>query len=263
MRVPIMPTLILTPRFRPDSQALWRAATGLGWNVERLTSWRQVPDELTQVEEPVLYAEALFAQHLGGQLGLQLKEPPDDWLPRLPYEFRKRDVVLTTLGGVRSMAFPRFIKPPNDKCFPAKVCHSVDDLPVWFPDEQIVLAAQVVAWEKEFRSFAVDGKVATASVYLREGLVQTKADYASEPEELAEATLFAEQVLGASGTTEPIVIDVGVIQDRGWAAIELNACWGSGVYGCDPEMVLMVLREEMRRSRAAGGQSDPGDPMDF
>jgi hypothetical protein len=30
-----MPTLILTPRFTDDAQALWRAAQRLGWNVER------------------------------------------------------------------------------------------------------------------------------------------------------------------------------------------------------------------------------------
>jgi hypothetical protein len=35
--------------------------------------------------------------------------------------------------------------------------------------------------------------------------------------------------LQASGTTEPVVIDVGVIPGRGWAAVELNACWGSGI----------------------------------
>jgi ATP-grasp domain, R2K clade family 2 len=43
-----MPTLILTPRFTDDAQALWRAAIQLGWSVERLTSWR-VPEELRAV----------------------------------------------------------------------------------------------------------------------------------------------------------------------------------------------------------------------
>ncbi len=239
-----MPTLILTPRYTPDSQILWRAAQALGWGVERLTSWR-VPEDLKSVEEPVLYVEALFAQVVAAEFGLSLGEPPEDWLPRLPAEYRKRDVVLTTLGGVRGMGFPLFVKPPNDKCFAARVCQGPEDLPVWFPDEQPVLVSAVVDWDKEFRCFAVDGKVATASVYLRDGLVQTKADYASEPEELAEATSFAEQVLQASGTMEPVVLDVGVIKGRGWAAVEVNACWGSGVYGCDPEAVLGVLRRAM------------------
>jgi hypothetical protein len=58
---------------------------------------------------------------------------------------------------------------------------------------------------------------------------------------------FAEQVLRASGRTEPVVIDVGVIPGRGRAAVELNACRGSGVYGRDPAAVLGVLRQAMAR----------------
>ena len=36
--------------------------------------------------------------------------------------------------------------------------------------------------------------------------------------------------------------DVRIIEDRGWAVVEQNAAWGSGIYGCDPEQVLEVLR---------------------
>ncbi len=38
------------------------------------------------------------------------------------------------------------------------------------------------------------------------------------------------------------VLDVGVIAGRGWAVVEQNAAWGSGIYGCDPVQVLEVLR---------------------
>jgi hypothetical protein len=84
-----MPTLILTPRFTDDAQALWRAANRLGWEVERLTSWR-APEGLRNVTDPVLYLEGLFGPALAEQFGLRLLEPPDDWLPRLPEEYRKR-----------------------------------------------------------------------------------------------------------------------------------------------------------------------------
>jgi hypothetical protein len=39
-----------------------------------------------------------------------------------------------------------------------------------------------------------------------------------------------------------VVLDVGLIAGRGWAVVEPNAAWGSGVYGCDPAAVLPVLR---------------------
>jgi hypothetical protein len=38
------------------------------------------------------------------------------------------------------------------------------------------------------------------------------------------------------------VLDVGVIRGRGWAVVEQNAAWGSGLYGCNPIEVLEVLR---------------------
>jgi hypothetical protein len=39
-----------------------------------------------------------------------------------------------------------------------------------------------------------------------------------------------------------VVVDIGRIAGRGWAIIEANAAWGSGLYGCDPDRVLAVLR---------------------
>ncbi|HNB74240.1 MAG TPA: hypothetical protein PLS70_24185 [Acidobacteriota bacterium] len=40
-----------------------------------------------------------------------------------------------------------------------------------------------------------------------------------------------------------MVIDVGVISGKGWAVVEANAAFGSGIYGCDPAQVLPVLAE--------------------
>lgn len=38
-----------------------------------------------------------------------------------------------------------------------------------------------------------------------------------------------------------VALDVGLIRDRGWAVVEANAAWGSGIYGCDPREVLKVV----------------------
>ena len=37
------------------------------------------------------------------------------------------------------------------------------------------------------------------------------------------------------------MIDVGRIEGRGWAVIEANPAYGSGIYGCDPQKVLEVV----------------------
>jgi ATP-grasp domain, R2K clade family 2 len=237
-----MPTLILTPRFTEDAQALWRAATQLGWDVERLASWR-VPEELRGVPVPVLYLEGLFGPTLAEQFGLRLLEPADDWLPRLPEPYRKRWVYLTTLCQARSLAEPAFVKPPSDKSFPARVYRG-SDLPVEYPDDMPVLVAEVVVWEKEFRCFILDREPRALSVYLRGGELQRGNDFAQSAEEEAEALAFVRGVLSDGRVDLPraAVLDVGVISGRGWAVVEQNAAWGSGIYGCDPKRVLEVLR---------------------
>lgn len=237
-----MPTLILTPRFTDDAQALWRAAQRLGWNVERLHTWR-IPDELKIISEPVLYVEGLFSDLIAGEFGISLSEPPLDWLPSLPIEYRKREVFLTTLASARTIKQPMFMKPPNDKSFPAGI-YTGGDLPLEFDEAAPVLVSEVISWEKEFRCFVLDRQVRTMSIYLRNGILQREFDFTAEEVELDDARAFAERLLLDHRVTLPraAVIDVGVIQDRGWAVVEQNAAWGSGIYGCNPSEVLEVIR---------------------
>lgn len=237
-----MPTLILSPRRSDDSQALWRAAAGLGWGVERLTRWR-VPEELLGVPEPVLFVEALLGPLIAAAFGLRLLGPPDDWLPRLPERFRRREVSLTTLRAARGLAEPAFIKPPNDKSFPARVWRGAD-LPQGYDEESPVLVAEVVTWEKEFRCFVLDRRPRTISVYSRQGDLQREQDYAADDAELAEAEGVVLAVCADPAVDLPraAVLDVGVIAGRGWAVVEQNPACGAGIYGCDPAAVLEVLR---------------------
>ena len=176
-----MPTLILSPRHTEDSQRLWRAAGQIGWKIERLSSWR-IPPDLRTVPEPVVYVEALMAPTLAAEFGITLIEPPEDWLTRLPDEYRQRAVQLTTLGAARTNPNPRFVKPPNDKCFAAGVYRGVD-LPKEFPDDMPVLVAEVVQWQKEFRCFILDRQIQTFSMYLRDGELQKEQGYESTAEE--------------------------------------------------------------------------------
>jgi hypothetical protein len=236
------PTLILSPRYTEDSQRLWQAAVQRSWHVERLLGWR-VPAELKRVAEPVLYVEALMAPMVAEELGLRLSEPPDDWLPRLPRVYRQREVHLSTLGAARALSAPAFTKPPNDKSFPARV-YQPGELPHEYPDDTPVLVAEVVRWECEFRCFVLDRTLRAASIYLRDGQLQREQGFAAPEEELAAMETFVAQVLADPRVLLPqaIVLDVGVIAERGWAVVECNAAWGAGIYGCDPEAVLEVLR---------------------
>jgi len=237
-----MPTLVLTPRYTEDTQTLWRAAVQLGWHVERLTSWR-VPETLRSVEEPVLYAEALFGPTLGEQLGLTLTNPPDDWLVRLPFEYRKRGVRLTTLVEARKLESPAFVKPPNDKSFPACV-YGPGELPTEYEDSMAVLVSDIVSWECEFRCFVLDRKLATFSLYSREGELQRDAGFEHTAAEAAGLEAFLAELLADERVELPkaTVLDAGIISGQGWAVVEQNAAWGAGIYGCDPVACLEVIR---------------------
>jgi hypothetical protein len=44
-----------------------------------------------------------------------------------------------------------------------------------------------------------------------------------------------------------VVIDVG-LADVGWVVVEANACWASGLCGCDPREVLRTIRRASVRT---------------
>jgi hypothetical protein len=236
-----VPTLVLSSRHTADDQALWRAAIARGWSVERV---RGVEVPAIADPEVALYLEALFAPVIAERLGVELVEPPEDWLVALPEEARLRRVVLTTLGEARRLDGPIFVKPPNDKSFRARVYAGGSALPAEYDDAVTVLVAEPVQWRAEYRCFYANGAVRAASPYLLEGEHASARDYQAPPGELEIATRFVERLLRDPRVAAPpaIVIDVGIIADRGWAVVEANGAWGSGIYGCDPDGVLDVVR---------------------
>jgi hypothetical protein len=114
-----------------------------------------------------------------------------------------------------------------------------------------VLVSEIVSWEKEFRCFVLDRKVVTFSIYLRDGELQKESGFVSDESEDQELHTFTRRLLEDVRIDFPraFVLDVGVIRDRGWAVVELNAAWGSGLYGCEEERVLDVIRVAASREQ--------------
>jgi len=240
-----MPTLLLSARQTDDAQLLWRACIALKWEVVRVHGWH-VP--AIEAKDLAVYGEPLFAHHVAQTLGLKLQEPSLDWLPKLSAKWRGRDVRLTTLAEARKTSTRTFIKPADEKCFDAKVYSSGADLPAPgpLPEDIPVLVQEVVEWTTEFRCFVLNRKVVTLSPYWRDGRLAKDENgfWPATEEELKVALEFCERVLSDTSVAVPeaVVIDVGVIANRGWAVIESNAAFSSGMYGCDPEKVLGVLQ---------------------
>lgn len=221
---------------------MWKSASALGWSTQRLTNWK-IPDHLRTIEDPVLYGEALFGPALAEQLGISLLSPPEDWLVRLPHEFKLRTISLTTLGEARINNEAAFVKPPNDKSFPAGVYRG-SELPTEYPDDMPVLTSDVVEWTKEFRCFVRERTLQTYSIYSRYGDIQRDNEFASSADEDAAVEEFIGMLLSDPRVDLPeaTVVDVGFIEGAGWACVEQNAAWGAGIYGCNPDQVLSVLQ---------------------
>jgi hypothetical protein len=204
------------------------------------------PDDFQVDDEPVLYVETLTAPLFAEALGLSLSEPPIDWLPRLPFAFRSRNITLMTLAEARILKEARFIKPPNDKSFTAGI-YIGSQLSAEFAEDMPVLVSSIVSWSVEFRCFILDRKVVTYSIYLRNGELQREADFAHSDQEGAELLQFMSRLLADGRVDLPraTVVDAGIIAGQGWAVVEQNAAWASGIYGCDPDQVLEVLRHSV------------------
>ena len=236
-----MATLFLTSRASADTQSLWRAAVGRGWDVVRIQGPR-LPDHYGTPPYSV-YTEEVFARSIAHQLQLTLIEPPIDWLVRLSGRYAQRHIRLGTVEQARSLTEPTFIKPPNDKSFPAKVYPTGPDLPSHLDDNDVVLMADPVEWEVEYRCFVIHRQILTLSPYLRNGILAEGDAFAADPDEVALMQEFARSVLEDRTVDFPdaVAFDVGRIKNRGWAVVELNAATSSGIYGCDPDAVLTVI----------------------
>ncbi len=241
-----MPTLILSPRYTPDSTALWRSALALGWKTERLNSYH-LPDWL-QVDDVVIYGEGLFVSVVAERLGIALIEPSLNWLTHLPVNYLHRNVSFVSLGEVRQFKKPAFIKPADGKLFQAKVYDSFEQLPDKDsqPDDTLVLVSDIVEWDIEFRCFIKDNELMTLSPYVRNGeLVENaEGEWIASNDEWSHAKSFCEDVLNDSKVKCPpaFVLDIGKVKGQSWEIVEANPAWASGIYGCDPTQVLLTIQ---------------------
>ena len=186
---------------------------------------------------------------MASALDLALLEPPLDRLPLLPTALRRRHVALKTLDVTRTFPAPTFVKPGNDKSFPATVYADAEALfrvTSDLSDAMPVLVSEPVIWESEYRVFAKDGEPTAISPYFRNGKLALDVgdgQWLAPPDELADALTFATLVLREAGHDLPagVVLDVGIITGRGFAVVEANPAWASGLYGCEPIDALDVI----------------------
>lgn len=237
--------------------SLWQLNEAMSGFSEDTRRRPKVPDHLMgKPGDFIIYGEPLFAEAVADQLGLLLLEPPIDWLTSIPRELKSRDVAMTTLAEARPETRPQFVKPADGKIFDPKVYQSGTELPTEdHVDGSIpVLCSGIVDFRLEVRCFVHQRKVLTLSPYWRDdALAERDGGWPFETAEKELARDFATKVCESAevGLPPACTVDVGRLADGSWAVIEANPCWGAGLYGCDPALVLSALRSSIVRADEA------------
>lgn len=134
----------------------------------------------------------------------------------------------TTLGEIRGMVVPIFVKPLSQhKAFTGHVRRGeLDDLhrTSHLPDEFEVLISDVVRFVSEWRCFVVNGRCVGARPYAGEVLPSTP-DWS-----------VLHRAIAAFGDTAPAgyTIDLGVLEDGSTSIVEVNDGYALGAYGLPP-----------------------------
>jgi ATP-grasp domain, R2K clade family 2 len=232
--------------------ALQIAAREKGWEVLSAPSGWRLDEELTKSgKKGVPYGSQIFCEVIAQQMGWTLKQNSFDWLAKVHPYYLKRKVEFMTLDQAKLIKETKFIKPADDKVFPAKV---------YAPGELIThetiqgdtptLVSDVVEWDLEYRTF-VDKRVRTWSNYMFfEHVADPKMwnmvpmEEERLPHDFVNDVLHDMEFHDMGGLiTVPSVIDVGRIKGKGWAIIETNPAWASGLYGCDALQALKVMEQ--------------------
>jgi len=232
--------------------ALQIAAREKGWEVLPAPSGWRLDEELTKSGvKGVPYGSQTFCEVIAMQMGWTLKQNSFDWLSKIHPYYLKRKVDFMTLGEAQRIQETKFIKPADDKVFTAKV-YAPGELivPESVPLDTPTLVSDVVEFDLEYRTF-VDKRVRTWSNYICYDHVADPKYWdmipmgeEREPYEFVNDMLHDMEFHDMGGlVTVPSVIDVGRIKGKGWAIIETNQAWASGIYGCSPMQVLKVLEQ--------------------
>ncbi|AZA93079.1 Uncharacterised protein [Chryseobacterium nakagawai] len=232
--------IALSPMYTEDSNNLKKASINSPYELSRFNAKWNVPEEF-RADVIAVYGEDIYSEIVAEQCNLTLTKPKDDWLAGISEEFVKRKI---TYGQLRDFLQEKdiFIKCSDFKSFKAGVYHKLTDIKGFDTVDlhSTVFTSEVVEWELEVRCFVLNNEIKTYSSYWRNNRFDTSS--LSETEEHNMFEFFNEFIQKYSPTLpKAVVLDFGIITGKGWALIEANPAWCSGLYACDAEKALEVV----------------------
>ncbi|MDQ1857630.1 ATP-grasp domain-containing protein [Chryseobacterium sp. WLY505] len=232
--------IALSPMYTEDSNNLKKASLTSSYELSRFNAKWNVPEEF-RADVVAVYGEDIYAEIVAEQCNLTLTKPNDNWLSNISEEFTKRKIVY---GKLKDFLHEEniFIKCSDFKSFKAGVFDKVTNIKGFetLDLESMVFTSEVVEWELEVRCFVLNNEIKTYSSYWRNDAFDINP--LSEPEQKDLFEFFGRFITQYAETLpKAIVLDFGIIKGKGWALIEANPAWCSGLYACDAEKALEVI----------------------
>ncbi|MFZ4927578.1 ATP-grasp domain-containing protein [Chryseobacterium sp. Mn2064] len=232
--------IALSPIYTDDSNNLKKASLNSPYELNRFNAKWNVPEEF-RADVVAVYGEDIYAEIVAEQCNLTLTKPDDNWLSKISEEFTKRKIAY---GKLKDFVHEEniFIKCSDFKSFKAGVFDKVTNIKGFetLDPESMVFTSEVVEWELEVRCFVLNNEIKTYSSYWRNDVFDTHE--LSEKEKNDMFGFFRSFIQKYSSTLPvAIVLDFGIIKGKGWALIEANPAWCSGLYACDAEKALQVI----------------------
>lgn len=226
--------------YTEDSNALKKASINSPYELNRFNAKWNVPEEFRK-DVIAVYGEDIYAEIVAEQCHLTLTKPDDNWLAGISETFTKRRI---SYGQLQEFIHDEniFIKCSDFKSFKAGVYDKVTDIKGFDSVDlnATVFTSEVVEWNLEVRCFVLNGEIKTHSSYWRNDSFDT--DSLSETEQKDLFDFFGNFIQHySSSLPNAIVLDFGIIKGKGWALIEANPAWCSGLYACDAEKALEVI----------------------
>nr|WP_321233841.1 ATP-grasp domain-containing protein [uncultured Psychroserpens sp.] len=230
--------IALSPIYSTDSNLINQATYNSDFKSLRCLKW-SVP--LNERENVIgVYGEDFFTNHVANQCGFQLSNIESDWLVNVPYEYLKRTINYEKLKDTSIKN--SFIKPVDTKYFKAGIYKTKEEINGYnsLDKDQFVYTSTIVEWDCEIRTFIQDYSIETYSTYLKNGECLFNVNIPIDKDGFKK---FTTAFLSDSNVKLPkaIVVDFGYIKNLGWAVIEANPVYSSGIYACDPEKVLEII----------------------
>jgi hypothetical protein len=237
-----------------DIRILRKTALNLGWEIQRIFNYSYEDDGA----KPILYGSSLLAPIIEKACNVKFVYPDFDWLTTLPEKYTKRKIKYYTRENIQWPEEKAFIKCCDIKWFKAGVYEPIEMKELFdLVDESGVLISEPVKFNLEFRAFILNNKITTISPYMQDEipLTEEEDDWFAFSTEEAEVVLFLNEMLDDENVKTPssLVIDIGYIENKGWAVIEANESWYSGIYACEPVQVLKTIEGAVVKNYSHSG----------